>query len=59
LKETEESGKSLNKLIDKVKLGNPELEESLKSLNGIDMDELNKLINKINSFSDMFSGSKK
>jgi predicted RNase H-like nuclease (RuvC/YqgF family) len=59
LKETEESGKSLNKLIEKVKLGNPELEESLKSLNGIDMDELNKLINKINSFSDMFSGSKK
>jgi len=59
VKETEESGKSLNKLIEKVKLGNPELEESLKSLNGIDMDELNKLINKINSFSDMFGGSKK
>jgi len=59
LKETEESGKNLNNMIEKVKKGNPEIEESLKSLNGIDMDELNKLINQLNSFSEMFTGSKK
>ena len=59
VKEAEDSGINLNNMIEKVKMGNPELEESLKSLNGIDMDELNKLINKLNSFSDMFGGSKK
>ena len=59
LKETEESEKTLNTMIDKVKMSNPELEESLKVLNGIDMNELNKLINKLNSFSDVFTGTKK
>jgi len=58
LKEAEDSDKKLNNIIEKVKKGNPELEESLKALNGIDMDELNKLINKLNSFSDMFTGTK-
>jgi hypothetical protein len=59
LKETDESDKKLNTMIEKVKKNNPEMEESLKVLNGIDMNELNKLINKLNSFSDVFTGTNK
>jgi hypothetical protein len=58
LKEIEDTDKNLNNVIEKVKKSNPELEESLKVLNGIDMNELNKLINKLNSFSDIFSETK-
>ena len=59
LKERDESDKNLNTMIEKVKKNNPEMEESLKVLNGIDMNELNKLINKLNSFSDVFTGTNK
>lgn len=58
IKETEESDKNLNSIIKKVKMNNPEIEDSLKALNGIDMNELNKLINKLNTFSDAFTGKK-
>jgi hypothetical protein len=46
-------------MINKVKVDNPELEESLNVLKGIDMNELNKLLNKLNAFTDSFSDSKK
>jgi len=59
LKETEESGKKLNNMIERVKDDNPELEESLKVLKGVDMNELNKLLNKLNAFTDSFTDSKK
>jgi hypothetical protein len=59
IKEIEESDKILNSMIEKVKKNSPEMEESLKVLKGIDMNELNKLINKLNSFSDVFTGTNK
>ena len=54
IKDTEESDKNLNNIIENVKKNNPEIEDSLKILNGIDMNELNKLINKLNTFTDGF-----
>jgi len=59
LKETEVTDKKLNNMINKVKDDNPDLEDSLKVLKGIDMNELNKLLNKLNAFTDSFSDSKK
>jgi hypothetical protein len=58
LKETEENDKKLSNMFERVKDDNPDLDESLKVLKGVDMNELNKLLNKLNEFTDSFSGKK-
>ena len=39
-------------MIEKVKKGNPEMEEVINKISGFDMNELNKLINKLNTLAD-------
>lgn len=49
LKEVDEQSKKMKKVIEKVKSVSPEVMDSLTMLNGIDISELNKLINNMNT----------
>jgi len=49
LKEVDEQSNKMKKVIDKVKSVSPEVMDSLTMLNGIDISELNKLINNMNT----------
>ena len=49
LKEVDEQSKKMKNVIEKVKSVSPEVMDSLSMLNGIDITELNKLINNMNS----------
>lgn len=49
LKEVDEQSKKMKNVIEKVKSVSPEVVDSLSMLNGIDISELNKLINNMNS----------
>ena len=49
LKEVDEQTNKMKKVIDKVKSVSPEVMDSLTMLNGIDISELNKLINNMNT----------
>jgi len=48
LDEVNEESKEMKKVIEKIKSISPEVVDSLKTLNGIDISELNKLINNMN-----------
>ena len=48
LGEIDEQSKKMKHLIDKIKSVSPEMVDSLKMINSIDMEELNKLINNMN-----------
>lgn len=52
IKDVEKDGKRFNNMIEKVKKGNPEMEEVINKISGFDMNELNKLINKLNTLAD-------
>lgn len=54
LKDIQEDSKTMKSVLDKIK-GSPEIVDSLKTLNGIDINELNKLINNLNTVVDSFS----
>jgi hypothetical protein len=49
LKEVDEQSKKMKNVIEKVKSVSPEVMDSLSMLNGIDITELNKLINNMNN----------
>ena len=49
-----EDSKKMKSVLDKIK-ENPEIVDSIKTLNGIDIHELNKLINNLNSAVDSFN----
>ena len=50
----QEDSKKMKSVLDKIK-ENPEIVDSIKTLNGIDIHELNKLINNLNSVVDSFN----
>jgi flagellin-like hook-associated protein FlgL len=50
----QEDSKKMKSVLDKIK-ANPEIVDSLKTLNGIDINELNKLINNLNTVVDSFN----
>ena len=54
LNELEEDSDKMKKMLDKLK-NSPDVAESLKSINGIDVLELNKLINNLNSVVNTFT----
>ena len=54
LKDSNNEDKKLNNMIDNVKKNSPEIEEAINMLSGVDMNELNKLINKLNTLADGF-----
>jgi len=55
LEEVEDDSKKMNNLIEKVKSASPEMVDSLKMLNSIDITELNKLINNMNKIATTMS----
>ena len=55
LKDHAKEDKKFNKMIESVKNDNPDIENAINILSGVDMNELNKLINKLNTFTDNFS----
>jgi hypothetical protein len=54
LEDVQEDSKKMKSVLDKLK-NTPEMVDSLKTLNGIDIHELNKLINNLNTVVDSFS----
>lgn len=54
LDEVQEDSKKMKSVLDKLK-NTPEMVDSLKTMNGIDIHELNKLINNLNTVVDSFS----
>lgn len=57
LEEAEKETQSVQSLVTKIKNTNPEIAESLKLLNSIDINELNKLINNVNGIVGTFKTS--
>ena len=55
LKDHAKEDKKFNKMVESVKNDNPDIENAINILSGVDMNELNKLINKLNTFTDNFS----
>lgn len=57
LKDHAKEDKKISNMVESVKKDNPEIENAINILSGVDMNELNKLINKLNTFTDNFSKS--
>ena len=57
LKDVRSEDKNLNTIVNDVKNDNPDIQKAINLLSGVDMNELNKLINKLNTFTERFSGN--
>ena len=55
IKDHAKEDKKFNNVVESVKKDNPDIENAINILSGVDMNELNKLINKLNTFTDTFS----
>ena len=55
LKDVRAEDKKLKTVMDDVKNNDPDIESAINLLSGVDMNELNKLINKLNTFTEKFS----
>ena len=55
LKDVRAEDKNLKTIMDDVKNDNPDIQAAINLLSGVDMNELNKLINKLNTFTERFS----
>jgi hypothetical protein len=55
IKDHAKEDKKFNNVVETVKKDNPDIEHAINILSGVDMNELNKLINKLNTFTDTFS----
>ena len=55
IKDHAKEDKKFNNVVENVKKDNPDIENAINILSGVDMNELNKLINKLNTFTDTFS----
>ena len=55
IKDHAKEDKKFNNVVETVKKDNPDIENAINILSGVDMNELNKLINKLNTFTDGFS----
>ena len=55
IKDHAKEDKKFNNVVETVKKENPDIENAINILSGVDMNELNKLINKLNTFTDSFS----
>jgi len=55
LGEIDEQSKKMKHVLDKIKSVSPEMVDSLKMINSIDMAELNKLINNMNKIATTIS----
>ena len=55
LKDVRAEDKNLKTIMDDVKNDNPDIQTAINLLSGVDMNELNKLINKLNTFTERFS----
>ena len=55
LKDVRSEDKNLNTIVNDVKNDNPDIQKAINLLSGVDMNELNKLINKLNTFTERFS----
>jgi hypothetical protein len=52
IKDTDNDFKKLNAVMENVKKSNPEMDQIVNNISGFDMNELNKLVNKLNNLVD-------
>ena len=57
MKDVKIQDNKINNMVDSIKKDNPDIEKAINLLSGVDMNELNKLINKLNTFTEKFSGN--